>query len=172
MEIGIFDHVISTFFMAFMATLVKWPKQHKNIAAPTGLHLAFSRGTISLLLTTENIFHVPISILAKREAGVNPARSRHCNGGVSSHMPLDYLGRQMKRRSQSQETCIECFLAAENRLGKSMISIIRTVALAAVFFFERRLYIMNLSWFKNPNNVVYANVDELTTSPKRLESKI
>ncbi len=27
-------------------------------------------------------------------------------------------------------------------------------------FFERRLYIMNLSWFKNPNNVVYANVDE------------
>ena len=82
MEIGIFDHVISTFFMAFMATLVKWPKQHKNIAAPTGLHLAFSRGTISLLLTTENIFHVPISILAKREAGVNPARSRHCKRRV------------------------------------------------------------------------------------------
>jgi len=109
-EIGIFDHVISTFFMAFMATLVKWPKQHKNIAAPTGLHLAFSRGTISLLLTTENIFHVPISILAKREAGVSPARLPPLYGRSVIYYTTGILmmpGRKMTLRYPSQKTCLK-----------------------------------------------------------------
>lgn len=46
-------------------------------------------------------------------------------------------------------------------IRKEKISEIRTVASATVFFdCERRLHIMNLSWLKNPNNVVYADVDK------------